>query len=322
MHTKQQQSGFVLLVTVIMIAAVTTVILAYSQTVRIFHDTIANTINDNKARNAAHSGLEFALAYLNSTKDIAGYTKLTTDFDDVKCDIIIECENGKLNINNLINASGEYSTPYTELLLGLIDLYNNNPKNNKISYGMVPAIIDAIDPDDKVIELPLIARNNKGAEKNYYRDAGLPLCNNSKLQRIYDLTFIKDCQSSLLENLADDTGREFISCLTTADSKKIDINSAPAEILAALSPDISLSKAKEISTAQSTKGYSSLEEFYTAAAIGSDTTALDGILEIDPQKKVYSITVKAIYAYKTIKLTAISKKDDNDRYNGKKMYCN
>lgn len=322
MLNRKKQSGFVLLVTVIIIAAITGIILAYSQSVRIFHNYSSTTIADSNLRNAARSGLQIALAHLNSSKEIAGITKLNFNIDDINCEITIECENGKININNLVNSSGEYNRSYCEILLRLIDLYNDNPENQKINRSLAPAIIDAIDADNSITELPFIAGNNRGAEKDYYRNNDLPLSINKPFENIADLAFVRDTSSRLLANTATDSDRSFINCLAATQHKTIDINSAPAEILAALSDDLTLEKAREIQTALSNNGFSSLEDFFSIAGISSDITALETILEIKPTNKSYAIYIQAKNNYKTINLTAYAKKDDNKIYNVKEMYCN
>ncbi len=321
MYSRKRQSGFVLLVTVIIIAAITSIILAYSESVRIFHGNISGSINDTHLRNAARGGLEYAVAYLNNNKEISAVTQLDVDIDDVNCEIRIECENGKININNMVNGSDEYDRSYSELLLNLIDIYNEDAGSDKISYGLVPAIIDAIDKNNEAAELSFIQRNNKGAEKSYYKKADMPSILNKPFGNIYDMAFVKNCSGSTLTKQADEQSRNFIDCFTTERISKIDINSAPAEVIAALSEDISLSKARELEVSGKLRGYNTLEEFYSAAGV-TNTSMLEGILETEPDNKQYTIIVSVKNGYKTLKLTAISKKDDNNIYNAKKMYCN
>ncbi|MBN2841595.1 MAG: general secretion pathway protein GspK [Sedimentisphaerales bacterium] len=321
MPYKKRQSGFVLLVTVIIIAASTAIILAYSKQVRIAYEVCRQNHLNFRLRNAADSGLAFALAYLNDNKEKPVMTNLNARFDDIECSIIIESENGKININQLVNKSDNHDMAYTELLLRLIDVYNDINTGKKISYSMVPSIIDAIDKNDDVCELEFIAKDNSGGENSYYRDRDLPEILNRPLQQITDVYLVKNCPSEILAHKPDEQTRAFVDCLTTASIKKIDINSAPGELIAALSDELTLDQARTLTVTGKQGQYASLSEFYTAADI-SETNALSQILEVNPAENIYTITILAKSGYKTIKLIAQAEKDDNSIYNGKKMYCN
>ncbi len=318
----KRQSGFVLLVTVIIIAASAAIILAYSKLVRnTYHQCMQNQVNF-RLRNAADSSLAFAVAYLNSNKELPAITSLKARFDDIDCNILIESENGKININQLVNKSDSYDMAYTELLLRLIDIYNSISKTDKrISYSMVPSIIDAIDRNEDICELEFIANENSGAENNYYSDHDLPGILNRPLQQVTDLYLIRNCPYNILANKPDEQTMTFIDCLTTASTGKIDINSAPCEVIAALSEDLTLELARTLEVAGKQGHYASLNDFYTAAGI-SETNSLDQILEVKPTENIYKIIIISQSGYKTIKLIAQAEKDDNSIYNGKKMYCN
>ena len=322
MRYRNRQSGFILLVTVVIIAAITSIILAYSRSVQLFGSNIEQIKSDVEIANAMQSSLDYIAEYLNKTENIPGETEFIVNFNGYECNISVQCENGKININKLVNNSDQYNTAYTNLLRRLIDYYNLSADDIELGYDIIPAIVDAIDTNNDVATLDISGRNIKGAENKYYKDHDMAEIPDKKLTNIEDLSFVKSCPTEKLYLKPNVYYRPFIDCLTTANIDKININCAPAEIIASLADNLSLEDAVLLDVHKKAQGYGTLEDFFQAAEIYSETTELESVLEIDSQNKIYSIVVKAGNEYKTRKLKALAQKDDNDRYNVKKLYSN
>jgi len=140
-------------------------------------------------------------------------------FEDATIQGRIQDEQGRFNLNNLVapdnKASAQHITVFERLLASL-----------KLEPRLVDAVIDWIDSDE---ELTAPA----GAESTTY--LGLPLpyrTANTRLTDVGELARIKGFDQEAIEKLL-----PFVTALPR--QTKININTAPAEVLRALAPNLS-----------------------------------------------------------------------------------
>ncbi|MCF8037765.1 MAG: type II secretion system minor pseudopilin GspK [Desulfohalobiaceae bacterium] len=147
-------------------------------------------------------------------------------------------EQGKFPINALVDENGNYRIEYREVLARLLhnEVFSLEPERiEEILYSLK----DWLDADDEPESEEL------GAEKDYYifqeKDYE---CKNAELSTLGELTLIRGIDQELYHGQDEKPGLKDL--LTVHSDGKININTAPVEILAALvKPDFSDDMAME-----------------------------------------------------------------------------
>jgi general secretion pathway protein K len=157
--------------------------------------------------------------------------------------VLIEDEAGKIPINRLITGNA-YNAPVKDLLIRLLSL-----PEFKLESGRVVEIVDAIkdwlDKDDEVTGL--------GAESSYYRGLATPyVSKNGFLDCIDDLLMVRGVTRELFYGTKDTPALR--QCLTVYGEGAININTAPKQVLRALSPDLSVENAARMDVYRRTEG--------------------------------------------------------------------
>tara|TARA_R110002049_G_scaffold13509_3_gene58798 strand:- start:149612 stop:150541 length:930 start_codon:yes stop_codon:yes gene_type:complete len=152
----------------------------------------------------------------------------------------IEDEQGKINVNNLM--AGSEPDPLTrirlEALFALLDLDSE----------LIQAVIDWIDPDVNAIP-------PNGAEDDYYTGLEYPyLTANQAMQHISELRLIKGFTQEVYEKVA-----PFLTALPS--NTAVNINTAKAEVLASIIPNIGIDIAYNIVDERNEEAYESIQEF-------------------------------------------------------------
>ena len=172
-RAKSKQKGFIVVVVLCIIICMAVLLLGFNYQSRTNLRAVGDFQKSAQALNCAKAGLNVAIAAIKGTDETN--TKKTSpnllseentiDIGDGKCSITITEENAKLNVNMLKDKNGKPNQTKIDQLLRLIDLLNKDRSDySLIGYGLVPAIIDWTDSDDKVTLLPFIKHENSGAE--------------------------------------------------------------------------------------------------------------------------------------------------------------
>ena len=310
MFSKRQQSGFVLLVTVIIAAVVTTIVLASSQTVVVSNKVLSHRIGMNKANHTAKSAINYALGIINNNEEAVNIQGLVVNIDGTLCELNINCDNGKINLNNLIRSEGNSSDQYITIISNMINSYNISNTDADISLDLIPSAIDAIDENDDVERVKLNGKTYIGGESKYYRQKNLPICKNQKFIDISEIYFIKNFKSDNNSGV-----KKFIDCLTVKNTDKIDINSASPDVISAIGYGISPIKAKQLSVIYQDAKYNTVAEFIAAAELDvSESNNLAGILTVSPKNKYYTVTAKCTIKGHIFELMADISVNDKDIY--------
>ena len=304
MKSKRRQSGFILIITVIITAVITTLVLACSRTINITNASVNQVIDYNRAEHINKSGISYALSLIAEEGDITNVKKLTVDFDGILCEIEIQCDNGKININNLVDSSDDYDSTYVDIFANLITQNNLSDNNDKINLNTIAAIVDAIDKNEDKSRIKINGGSYIGAENKYYKENSLPLCKNTQFDNLAELLFVKGFENTVI-----------LDNLTVQQVEKIDINCASAEIIAALSNDIDINKAKQLTVTGKKGIYNSVAEFLTKAEVGiNDSTTLQGILTTEPAKRYYTVLARCMVNGHASMLKAKLTPTDNETY--------
>jgi general secretion pathway protein K len=241
---------FVLLI--IMVLAV--ILLEFSYESNLEVEIAGNAYHGEQALNCADAGINFALATLRQNPgalwDVAlkpllnGETAIPLGEGEFK--VLVEVENGRLNINGLTTPDGKMDRTRVEQMLRLVDLLNaEEGRDTPISYDVVAAMIDWVDVDDDTTALSWVQGHNEGAENDYYLGLAPPyLCKNAPFDSVDELLRVRDMTPLIFDGRPADADAGILplagmrDLLTAYGDGKVDINFAPPLVLQALSPEI------------------------------------------------------------------------------------
>jgi general secretion pathway protein K len=181
----------------------------------------------------------------------------------------------KIDINLLINPRTGQPNP---IYLGIIERLFTNIG---VSPALVPAIVDWLDPDS--IESP------GGAEADYYLTLIPPYePRNGPMPTIGDLRMIKGVDDATFFRL-----QQF---LTTEPEPRVNINTAPPEVIAALLPQLSdnISMVKEIIQARTVQPFLMITDVGNLAGLGDIATPLMRL--ITTRSAYFTLTGVGIFA--------------------------
>ena len=206
--------------------------------------------------------------------------------------------------------SSNCSRTLIDQLLLLIDILNSNSNRNDspyIKYSVVPAIIDWIDTDDKVVALPFIKNDNLGAESAYYNSLNESYdCRNAPLDTVADIALVKAMTPQIFNRLS--------NLVTVYGDGKININSASQQTIQSLSHHIDRAMARMIVDRREFKPFESFDEIRTLPAI-TDTiyrTIRDRTV-ITSANQYYRINSKVNLDEINTEITAVIRKNNDTR---------
>jgi len=246
-----------------------------------------------QALNCARAGLNIAVAAARNLPGTDSNRSLQSLFssekpiklDQGECLISVSEESGKLNVNLLKEENGGLNRTRTEQLLKLIDTLNQERSDDtQIEYDVVPGIIDWIDSDDEVTSLPFIKRKNQGVESDYYSRLDPPYrCRNASLETIDELLLVKGFSPEVFGRLR--------GYLTVYGADKVNVNSAPKQVLASLSEQMDATLAQVIVERRNQKPFESVSELRELPGVTDSLyTEISRMLTVDPADRYYNVS--------------------------------
>ncbi len=231
---RPSQKGFVLVVVLCAIVSLAVLLCMMNTRARAALQQTDEFRDYHKMIHSAHAGINLVItAIQQEDTENEWIEKLLTAetpirVNDMTCQISLTEENGKLNINQLIDQNGQPNHKRIMQLFRLIDILNQTlPMDRRISYDLVAVMIDWIDPDDDVTALFCGQYASSGAESDYYLNLATPKqCMNRPLRMLDELLDIKDVSFSVYHLLKD--------FLTVYGDGYININTAPQEVIQTL----------------------------------------------------------------------------------------
>lgn len=156
-------------------------------------------------------------------------------FEGGYLELSIVDESGKIQVNRLADGD-QYNNEVKDLLTRLLSLPEYNLSAKEVS-DLLDAIKDWLDPDSEV--------TGNGAENAFYASLPEPYaCKNGPLDSLEELLRVRGMTRELFHGREDRPG--ISACLTLEGSGKININTAPRQVLRALAPGITESAAEEM----------------------------------------------------------------------------
>jgi general secretion pathway protein K len=172
---------------------------------------------------------------------------------------VIDDMQGRFNINNLKTKGEKHDATAVTRFKSLLTVLELKPNLDQ-------AVIDWLDKD-------IEATPPDGAEDDHYLGLKTPyLAANRKMENISELRLIKGFDQAVYERIA-----PFVTALPVRTT--INVNTAPAEVLASLSPAISLELAKKLVEERNKKPYEKLSDFTEHEALKNSTQNKNGQLK-------------------------------------------
>ncbi|HYW75202.1 MAG TPA: type II secretion system minor pseudopilin GspK [Gammaproteobacteria bacterium] len=154
----------------------------------------------------------------------------------------VEDLQGRLNLNDLIGNKGTTDTTTLAALKRLLTILQINP-------DVANAIADWADANDNVT-------SPGGAESGYYASLDPPYAPaNGRFYSVSTLRLVKGVTPQIYARLA-----PYVTALPETNTP-ININTAPAPVLAAIIPDFSLARAKSLVARRGKGGFQSIAQF-------------------------------------------------------------
>lgn len=238
-HPVRNERGVALILVLLMVSIIVVFTLQLNVSSRAQVYEAANLGDGIKVLYIAKSGIFAAMGLLaEDANDVdtlnetwartEGLTEQTKAyFDGGRVELAIEDESGKIPVNKLVDGNG-----FNPAVKGLLTRLLSQPQF-KLSERQVDEIVNAIkdwiDQDSEVTET--------GAENAYYQALDKPYAaRNAPMESIDELLLVRGITGELFDGTEDRPG--LARCLTIHGEGKININTAPKEVLRALAPAV------------------------------------------------------------------------------------
>ncbi len=266
---KKSERGVALLVTMLALALMTMLVMDFTTSASLGYRSAAGGANELRAEYLARSAISVGLSLLSTDAQQDALAKTPHDGLDEpwaqpyppvslgggEAQVSIVDEARKIDINLLINPrTGQPNPIYVAIVERLFT-------NIGVSPALVPAIVDWLDPDS--IESP------GGGEADYYMRLIPPYePRNGPMPTIGDLRMIRGVDDATFFRL-----QQF---LTAAPEPRVNINTAPPEVIAALLPQLSndTSMVKQIVQARRVQPFLMITDVGNLAGLGDAANAL------------------------------------------------
>jgi general secretion pathway protein K len=204
-------------------------------------------------------------------------------------------------------------------MLRLVDLVNSQyGEDSPVSYSLIPAIIDWVDPDDDVTYLSFVTRENTGAENDYYQNLADPYqCKNAPFDVLGELMLVKGMTIEIFEGRPGDESKDIKpfsgiqSYLTVYGDGKININEASATVIQSLSERIDYALAQNIVEQRKISRYASIEQLREIPGMTPEVyTAIRGSVTVRSRGNYYTLTVTGVSGQFERRVKVLLKRDE------------
>ncbi len=251
-----RERGVALLATMLAVALLTILVMDFTTSTSNAYRAAANQANQVRAYYLARSAVNVGIALLaddarkaalsnqprvDSLQSIWALPLPPLPLGGGWASLSVVDEARKLNINQLVAPNGQVNQPFAETLARLLMILGIDPTQ------IIPALIDWMDPDSIVTP--------QGAESDYYLKLFPPYeARNAPMPTIGDLRLVRGINETIFRRLS--------NFITTTPSVRVNINTAPPEVLMAVAPALqeSPSSLKSILEQRVTMPFTNLTE--------------------------------------------------------------
>jgi general secretion pathway protein K len=301
---KKRERGVALLVTMMALALMTLLVMDFTTAASLGYRSAAGQANQLRAEYLARSAIGVGLSLLSTDAQQDAQTKTPHDGLDEQwampyppvplgggaAQVSIVDETRKIDINLLVNPRTGQPDP------GYLGIVERLFTNIGVSPAIIPAIVDWLDPDS--VESP------GGAESDYYLRLLPPYePRNGPMPTIGDLRMIRGVDDATFLRL-----QQF---LTAAPEPRVNINTAPPEVIAALVPQLSddISMVKEIVQARSVQPFLMVTDVGNLAGLGDAATPLMKL--ITTRSAYFTVTGVGAFAGARRRITTTFRRNAN-----------
>jgi type II secretory pathway component PulK len=246
-----------------MIMALSVLLLGFHRKARTHLSTAVRIQQSQQCHNYAYTGLSHAMAIVQSLDTASDGSKKRFGTErklpvsQGTCTFRLQPLEGRINVNRFKQPNGQLNRPIIDQFLRLIDLVNHDlPLDQRLGYGLVPAIIDWTDNDHEPTILEFIKGKNTGVESAYYQRRDRPTtCSNAPLQACAELLLIRGMSPAAFAVLEEH--------ITVKGDDKINLNYASKQVLRSFSLDMTESLAQAIVDRRQRKPFTSLDDIGT-----------------------------------------------------------
>lgn len=309
----ENQRGVALILVLLMMSVIVAVTLQINVASRAQVYEVSNLGDGIRAIYIAKSGLFGAGMVLSDDKNAydgldeewANLEPLTEKsralFDGGYLKLTIVDESGKIQVNRLADGD-KYNNDIKDLLTRLLSLPEYNLNERQVN-DLVDAIKDWLDPDSAV--------TGSGAENAYYSSLPEPyVCKNGPLDSLEELLKVRGMTRELFYGVE---GRPGVStCLTTEGSGRININTAPRQVLRALAPGITESAAEEMELFRKKERDRLSDPLWYKKVAGMETVNIpSGILTV--RSEVFSVTSTGVVGTLSRSINGMLERDESGK---------
>jgi general secretion pathway protein K len=222
-----RERGAALVTVLLAVTLLTVVVVEFTYSAQVDHHLTYNALKALQATYLARSGVNLAMLALKKDTQNSSIDSLGDDWaralpplpaGEGVVLVRVNDEQGKLNLNALRNASGTSNSRWREVAERLFELQDLDP-------GLLDPLLDWLDSDD----FP----EPRGAEKTHYLSLTPPYVpRNDLLLTLGELGRIEGFTPAIRAHL-----KQVVTVLPS-NSTKINVNTAPLEVLAALFPTV------------------------------------------------------------------------------------
>jgi general secretion pathway protein K len=188
-------------------------------------------------------------------------------FDGGYLELAIEDESGKINVNKLVEGSA-FNNTVRGILTRLLSQPRFKLRDREIE-DLVNAIKDWIDSDSEV--------TGTGAENAYYQGLGKPYtARNGPIESIDELLLVRGVTRELFYGTTEAPG--LARFLTVYGEGKININTAPKEVLQSLAPAITEDMINRMDDYRRNPGNTLTDPSWYKKVTGMESITIEGIL--------------------------------------------
>ncbi len=311
-QARTRNRGFAIVVVLGMLILMTALVVGFSNNARVELRRADYLLKSAQALHCATAGLNAAIAAVRDCNEFYGDTEPGRLFSGTceiavqagRCSVTIVDESGKLNLNYLLKQNDKPDPVHVNRFLRLIDLLNrDNAGGPRISYSIVPAVIDWIDRNDEVTALPFVKWANLGAESAYYNAQQPPYpCKNAPLDTVDELLLVKDVTS--------ETFRRIQPYITVYGDGRVNLNAAADIVLESLSENVDKALAQVIINRRNLRPFESIAELRDLPGMTDDIyNVIKQTATVEASRHYFQVICRGYVDDVSCEVTAIVAKD-------------
>ena len=270
-HSGKRERGFALVITLIVTALLVALLVEFVNEVYVDTSHSHNFVASQQASILAESGIAGGVKLLQASAILRGgqnFSSLTEswakpfnyDAGEGTITITIEEESGKMNLNQATSPNGTDNQNLTSAMAQRLF------SNLKLSPDLFDSLMDWVDEND--------APRAGGAESSYYLTLKAPYkSKNARLETVEELALLKGYTPEVLTKL-----RPLVTVYGATGNMelvtKINVNTAPREVLAALDQRMSEDLVNRILDHRKTTPIKTLADFNGIAGVDTVSTGL------------------------------------------------